>query len=404
MIFPTHSLSQAEARRIALAAQGFANPPPAAVDERAVEQAFAHIKLVQIDSVNVLVRSHYLPLMARLGPYATELIDHLAYGENRRLFEYWGHEASLIPVEFFPLLRWRMERAARGEGIYSRLARFAEERGDYIESVFDELVRRGPLSARELSSGGPGRGSWWGWSDGKRALEYLFWAGRVTTAYRRGFERVYELTERVLPQHVLAAKPHDEATAQRELMRHASKALGVASELDLRDYFRLSACEAKRCLHELIEDGALTPVEIEGWSSAGYLAAEARSPKSIDAEALLSPFDSLVWQRQRNERLFNFHYRLEFYVPAAKRRYGYYVLPVLSGENLVGRVDLKADRQARTLRVISLHAENGVDDTRLTEVLARLLIPLMAWLKLDRINVVPGGALAALIKHHCPDR
>lgn len=345
----------------------------------------------------MLVRSHYLPLLARLGPYPVELLDRLAYGGQRRLFEYWGHEASLIPVEFFPLLRWRMARAARGEGIYGRLARFAQERGDYIEAVFAELERHGPLSARELSMGGPGRGSWWGWSDGKRALEFLFWAGRVTTARRRGFERIYDLTERVLPAHAMAAAPHDERSAQRELMRHAAQALGVASEVDLRDYFRLPVKEARQGLHDLVEEGELIPVEVEGWAQQAYLCAGAEWPQRLEACALLSPFDSLIWQRQRSERLFGFHYRLEFYVPAAKRRYGYYVLPVLAGDTLIGRVDLKADRQACALRVISVHCERGADEARFADVLARLLLPLQRWLGLETVDVMAGDGVAVLL-------
>ena len=293
---PLARLSLAQARRIALAAQGFAEPRPQRPGRRHVGRVLDRLVLVQIDSVNVLARAHYMPLFSRLGPYDRSLLDEAAYHRRRRsLFEYWGHEASLIRLDLHPLLRWRMRRAERGDGTYGSTARFGRERPDFVRAVLAQIEARGPLSARELTEGGTGRGSWWGWSDGKQALEWLFWAGRVTTAARRGFERVYDLPERVLPAAILGAPTPDDAEAQRRLIRIAAQALGVATERDLRDYFRLGVTEARDRIAELVEDGALIPVEVEGWRGAAYLEPAARRPRRIEARALVSPFDPLMW-------------------------------------------------------------------------------------------------------------
>ena len=387
--------SNAEARRIALAAQGFAEPRPGgAVDARHVRRVLDRIGLLQIDSVNVLVRSHYLPLHARLGSYPAALLDRLAYDRRRTLFEYWGHEASLLPLALRPLMRWRMERAARGEGLYIGLARFGAERADYVGRVLAEVADRGPLTAGELSDGSRGEGGWWGWSDGKRALEFLFWAGRVTTATRRNFERVYDLPERVFAADVLAHPPPPEDEAQRELLRRSAQALGIATERDLRDYFRMPVTGFRERLAELVEAGDLLPVAVDGWDRPAFLAAGARLPRRIDAAALLSPFDSLIWERDRTERLFDFHYRLAFYTPAERRTHGYYVLPFLLGDRLVGRVDLKADRTARKLLVLGAHAEPGADPAVIAAPLHGELAGLARWLGLDGTVVAPKGDLA----------
>lgn len=389
-------ISRGEARRIALAAQGFDRARRVeTVEGRHIRRTIDALGLVQIDSVNVLVRSHYLPLFSRLGAYDCGLVDRAAYaGKRRSLFEYWGHEASLLPVDLQPLLRWRMARAERGEGIYGGLARFARERADYIAAILAELAARGPLSAGELAEGGRGRGSWWGWSDGKHALEWLFWTGQVTTQTRRGFERVYDLPERCLPERVLAAPTPDGAEAQRRLLLIAARALGVASERDLRDYFRLDVTEARVRLAELVEAGQLVPAAVEGWNQPAYLDPQARRPRRVRARALLSPFDSLVWERDRAERLFDFRYRLEIYTPAERRVHGYYVLPFLLGDRLVARVDLKADRQARALRVIAAHPEADLADPGATaaELLAELAL-MAGWLGLERLDILGGGAL-----------
>ena len=380
-------LSLAAARRVALAAQGFAGPRPGRVpDATAARRQVERLGLVQIDSVSAVVRSHYLPLFSRLGPYRRELLDELAYaGRRRRLFEYWGHEASLLPVTAQPLFRWRMERAAAGQGIYAGIARFGRERREFVAAVLAEVRARGPLTAGDLAAGARGQGGWWGWSEDKLALEFLFWAGQVTTATRRGFERVYDLPERALPRAVLDLPTPDPREAQRELLRRAGRALGVATLRDLRDYFRLDAADVPDRLAELGEAGDLLPVMVEGWSQPAWLDPAARLPRRIDARALLSPFDSLVWERARTERLFNFRYRIEIYTPAHKRLHGYYVLPFLLGDRLVARVDLRSDRKAGCLRVVQTHPEPDASASEIAGPLADELRLLADWLGLERV-------------------
>ena len=334
-----------------------------------------------------MVRSHYLPLFSRLGPYPCGLLDQLAYdGRRRKLFEYWGHEASLLPVRLQPMLRWRMARAAAGQGTYGQLATFGRERRGYVDAVLAEVRARGALGAGDLADGSRGQGGWWGWSDGKTALEFLFWAGEVTTATRRGFERVYDLPERVLPKAVLALPTPEPTDAQRVLLLHAARALGVATARDLRDYFRLDAADVPARLAELVEAGALLPVSVAGWAQPAYLDPAARLPRRVDARALLSPFDSLVWERERTERIFGFRYRLEIYTPAHKRTHGYYVLPFLLGDRLVARVDLKTDRQTGCLRVLATHVEAGEDVCAISGPLAEELGLMAAWLGLERVE------------------
>ena len=377
-------LSLAQARRAALAAQGFGDRrPEGPLAPRHPRRVIGRLGLLQIDSVSAVARAHYLPLFSRLGAYPRTLLEDAAWGAPRRreLFEYWAHEASLLPLALHPLLRWRMARAAQGRGIYGGLARFGLERRDAIEAVFRAVEARGPLAAGDLE-GPRGAGGWWGWSDAKRALEWLFWAGRVTTATRRGsFERLYDLPERVLPVPVLAAPTPSEADAQRALLALSARAHGVATAGDLRDYFRLDAADVAPRLAELVEAGTLTPVAVEGWAHPAYLHTEARIPRRVEARALLAPFDPLVWERSRAERLFGFRYRIEIYVPAAKRQHGYYVLPFLLGEALVARVDLKADRAAGVLRVLAVHHEPGAPPAT-DEALAAELALMAAWLGL----------------------
>lgn len=392
-------LSLAAARRIAIAAQGLDRPRPAVPAPRHVRDTLARLGVLQIDSVNVLQRAHYLPLFARLGPYDTALLDGQAYrGRRRRFFEYWGHEASLLPCEFYPFMRWRMEAASRGERVYSGLVAFARSRRKLIDGVRDEIAARGPLSAAEIETGGArGEGGWWGWSDAKRALEWLFWCGEITTAVRRGagFERVYDLTARVLPQAALDAPVPPRDAAQRELLLRAAAASGVATAGDLADYFRLPPVEAKHRLAELVEAGALLPALVEGWRNPAYLHPDARRARRVDARALLAPFDPLVWERARAERLFGFRYRIEIYTPAHRRVHGYYVLPFLLADRLVARVDLKADRQGRVLRVQGVHGEAHADTDATAEAMAIELRAMAAWLGLDGIDVVGRGDLAA---------
>ncbi|MCC7273306.1 MAG: YcaQ family DNA glycosylase [Alphaproteobacteria bacterium] len=396
------TLSAAQARRIALAAQGFAEPRPGgAVDVRHVRRVLDRVGLLQIDSVNVLVRSHYLPLHARLGGYPTALLDRLAYAKGRGLFEYWGHEASLLPLALQPLLRWRMQRAERGESRHGSLTRFAAERRDYIARVLAEVRDRGALGASELSEGGSGAAGWWEWSDGKRALEWLFLTGRVTTARRRNFERVYDLTERVLPAAILDAATPDVGDAQRALLRLAARALGVATERDLADYFRIGGADARARIAELVAAGELRPVAVEGWDRPAYLDPGARLPRRVAASALLSPFDSLIWERERTRRMFGFHYRIGLYTPAADRTHGYYVLPFLLGDRLVGRADLKADRAAGRLLVQAAHAETGADHGAVAAALVPELRSLAAWLGLADLRVVDRGDLAPALARAC---
>ncbi|AWM88905.1 winged helix-turn-helix domain-containing protein [Microvirga sp. 17 mud 1-3] len=383
---PRTRLTLAQARRIALAAQGFAEARPDAATSRHLNRTLGRSHLLQIDSVNVLVRAHYMPLFSRLGAYDRDLLEKTAYHRRKRnTFEYWGHEASLIRLDLHPLFRWRMARAARGEGIYGGIARFGHEKRAFIEEVRREIEARGPIGAGELSIGGKGEGSWWGWSDGKRALEWLFWAGEVTTATRRGFERLYDLPERVLPSPILDMPTPPEDEAQRELLRLSIRALGIASERCLRDYFRLEAADAKARIPELVEAGDLIPVTVEGWNGPVYLDPQARLPRKVEVRALVSPFDPIVWERTRTERLFDFRYRIEIYTPAEKREFGYYCLPFLLGERIVARLDLKADRAAGRLVVHSVHPEDGIHPDEIAAPLSAELRLMAEWLGLTGI-------------------
>lgn len=387
-------ISPKQARRIALAAQDFGRKRPATeIGRTHLRRYLGRNGLLQIDSVNVLVRAHYMPLFSRSGAYPLDLIDDSARGKRRLTFEYWAHEASMLPLELHPLMRWRMERAARGERIYGALARFGREQATYVETVFREIEARGPVAASDFE-GQRGQGKWWGWSEAKHALEWLFWTGRITTAERRNsFERTYDIPERVLPASVLAQPTPSVADAHRELLRISARALGIATATDLRDYFRLAPEDVKARLPELVASGELLPVSVKGWSHQAYLHAEARIPRRIEARALLSPFDPLVWERSRTERLFDFFYRIEIYTPAEKRVHGYYVLPFLLGEALVARVDLKADRAAGVLRVQGAHREPHAP-AHTAEALAAELGEMAAWLGLERIEVAPSGDLA----------
>jgi len=396
------TLSIEEARRAILWGQGFGNRSSNRVTQRHLVTVLKRVGMLQIDSVNVLMRAHYFPLFSRLGPYPVKLLDEASYSRGRRrFFEYWGHEACLLPLEAFPLLRWRMERARNLVGTWRRLASFAKSRSDFIERVIDVLKQHGPAGAgeieRHLADERP-RGSrgWWSWTDSKAALEFLFWCGRITTATRRNFERVYDLTERVIPHEILNAQAPSLEDAQRELIRIAGRALGLATESDLRDYFRFSMEEARTRIAELVETGELVPVIVEDWQA--YLHRDAKIPRRVDAQALISPFDPLIWDRKRPERLFRFRYRIEIYTPAHKREHGYYVLPFLLGDQLVARVDLKADRKLGRLHVLSAHDEPGVDRPLVAEALADELALLAQWLGFDRIRVAERGDLAATVK------
>jgi uncharacterized protein YcaQ len=385
------------ARRIALAAQGFAEPRPSgAVGTRQLRRMTERLAVVQIDSVNVLSRSHYLPFFSRLGPYPRAALDTLS-NRRRDLFEYWAHEASYLPVRLHPHLRWRM--AAAEEHAWGNMVRLQRERPGFVAEVLERVRADGPLKASELLDPKPQRsGTMWNWHAGKVALEWLFFTGALTARHRTtAFERVYDLTDRVLPAEVLEAPTPDRADAVRELVRTAVRALGVATERDLRDYFRLPPADARTAITELADAGELRPVEVAGWGRPAWLDPAARRPRRIRARALLSPFDSMVWERPRVERIFGFRYRLEIYTPAAKRVHGYYVLPFLLDDQLVARVDLKADRQAGVLRVQAAHAEDGVDHALVGDALADELRLMADWLELDDVDVADRGDLAGAL-------
>lgn len=396
------SLSISEARRVALAAQQFVasgGPPRSAT---ALAQIVRRLGVVQIDSVNVLVRSHYLPIFSRRGSYKSALLERAAYDE-RLLFEYWGHEASFLPIEFHPLFRWRMDDARNGIGTWGGLKRYATSHQELVMRAMNQLRERGPLGASELTDAGKSGGAWWGWSQGKQIMEWLFWSGAVTTAKRRNFERIYDLTERVLPESIQKLRVPPREEAQRELMLIGARAMGVATARDLRDYFRLPATESAARLAELVDEGKLIPLQVEGWKQQGYLHHEAKIPRTSTVAglaALLSPFDSLIWERQRTERLFDFHFRLEIYTPLHKRLHGYYVLPLLLGERIVGRVDLKAERNSAVLQVKGGSVEAGVAVNAVAGALARELSELAAWLGLERYCVTSrrGELMRALPK------
>lgn len=396
------TLTAGEARRIALAAQGFgadreAPPSDKAAAKRQLTRLVDRLGVIQIDSVNVVSRTHYLPAFSRLGAYPREALEDIAWAKKRPLFEYWAHEASLLPLSSQPLFRWRMEDARSGVGVWKGVAKFLRERRDFVDRVRDEIAGRGPMSAGELEMGHKGEGGWWGWSEAKRAVECLFWAGELTTATRRGtFERVYGLPEKVIPKAIWDLPTPDRADAQRQLYRIAARAMGIATSKDLRDYFRMPVEGAKDRIAELVEAGELVPVAVKGWREPAYLDPAARRPRRIDASSLLSPFDNLIWFRERTERMFGVRYRIEIYVPAEKRQHGYYVLPFLEGDALTARVDLKSDRKAGVLLVQSAHAEPWASDATPVK-LAHELERMAGWLGLDSVRVQPKGDLAGAL-------
>jgi uncharacterized protein YcaQ len=400
MALSTDVLTVAQARRIALAAQGFLDARPAGTPTvRHLRRVLTRTGLLQIDSVNVLQRAHYLPVFSRLGPYPTGLVDRAAYRAPRELFEYWGHEASLIPVDLQPTLRWRMSQSS--DGFFGQIKELRQRRPQAIDWVLTEVRDRGPLTAGQIEDDAPVRTDNWGWnwSDVKIALEWLFRSGQVTTASRNtGFARVYDLTERVLPPSVVNATTPAEPDAHRELVRVAARALGVAAEIELRDYFRLPVAGARRAIAELVEAGELRPVTVHGWRQRAYLHAEAKLPRWVRAATLISPFDPLIWERGRTQRLFDFHYRIGIYTPPEQRVHGYYALPFLLGDALVARVDLKADRQAGVLRVPGVWGEPGHRPGEIAEPLATALLELAGWLGLGEVvPPAPENSLALAV-------
>lgn len=395
---PPHrdSLSAAQARRIALAAQRLADPPRPAdappVNKGHLRRLLPAIGLLQVDSVNVLARAHYLPVFSRLGPYPTEVLDAAAWPDRgqRMLFETWAHVASLVPVETEPLLRWRRQLGA---------VPWLKEHSAIARDVLDVIAERGPMSAgrieKELSLPGPGRPGWWEWSQTKYACEKLFSDGVLGIAHRRGFERHYDLLDRIVPARVRAVPTPSEPDAKRDLLALAARHHGIGTARDLADYYRLPVSDAKAALADLSESEVVHRVAVEGWREPAYLHAEARLPRRVRGQALLCPFDPLIWERARTERLFGVRYRIEIYTPAAKREYGYYVFPLLVGDRIVGRFDLKADRSAGLLRVQAAWAEASADRAEAVWAARAELERMTSWLGLHDITVTGRGNLAA---------
>jgi uncharacterized protein len=394
---PRESLSKAEARRIALAAQGFGVPKrERPLTMRDVQAVTSRLAQFQIDSINVVTRAQFMPLFSRLGPYDPALLERAAYQAPRRLFEYWGHAASLIDVALQPLLRFRMEPGFRD--VWAGVERVALENADLIPFVREEVAARGPISARDLEVVEQrDRSNWgWNWSRVKTVLEWLFYVGEVTSAYRNSqFERVYDVPERVIPSAVLAMPTPTPQESVTGLIRRAARALGIASESCLRDYFRTRVAMTRRAIATLVESGELIPVVVQGSGSRPwYLWHKARVPRRIEARSLLSPFDSMIFERARLQRLFDFVYRVEIYVPEPKRVHGYYVYPFLLDEQFTARVDLKADRMRGVLRVNAAWIEPGYDSYDVATELASELKIIAEWLGLETVEILPRGDLA----------
>lgn len=389
-------LTVLQARRIALAAQGFTRPRPGLssdVTARHVGRVIDRLGLFQIDSVNVLVRAQYMPLFSRLGAYDVEILHRAAGRAPRRLFEYWAHEAALVDVRLWQALQFRMET---GERMWGGIANIARARPEFVEWVLEEVRAHGPLTAREIEHDATReRDNWgWNWSEVKLALEYLFHQGRITAVRRNAsFERLYDVPERVIPLAQLKAEPLTAPEAHRVLVGHAARALGVGSAQCLRDYFRMGPAQTTTAIKDLVESGELLPVTINGWKRPAFRHRDAVQPRRVEARALLSPFDPLVFERTRTEQLFDFRYRIEIYVPAEKRVYGYYVLPFLLGDRLVARVDLKADRASRTLIVQGAWAEDHAPEHTAVELAAELR-HLAKWLGLQSVAPPKRGDLA----------
>ena len=398
-------LSLSQARRIGLQAQGFNdNRPTGRVDRRHLRRVLDRVGLVQIDSVNVLTRSHELPFLARLGPYPRGALSDWLWGSGE-VFEYWGHEASLLPVELHPLLRWRMAEDHAWKGVVALVRR----RPRLLEQLLEAVGERGPVTLGELEHLGdaikraaPRPGHMWNWSDAKKAVEWLFWRGDVSaTRNPASFARSYVLPDRVVPQAILEAPTPSPDDAMKALLLRAARSHGVGTARDLADYHRLNIVTARRLLAELVADGALRAVEVEGWRQPAFLHPDAVLPRWVRGSALLSPFDSLIWERGRTEALFDFRYRIEIYVPAAQRRHGYYVLPFLHDGALVARVDLKADRQSGVLRVQAAYAEPNFDPDRSLPALVERLGELATFLGLGDVTVEPRGDLSAPLSEIC---
>ena len=384
------SLSIADARKLAVAAQGFDTPrPQTKATQRQVDAIIARLGVVQIDSVNVLVRSQELPLFARLGNHNRNAIPKAT--EAKKIFEYWGHEAAHLPVSLHPLFRWKMNAARTGKVTHWGLTSFYEENKAFVKRTLKHVEKNGPTTSRELSTRTEKKGTWWDWDEAKVALEYLFLTGQLMSRGRGSdFARIYDTPERVLPRHVLDAPTPSEDNARKQLLVRSAIAQGVATVSDLADYYRQKPAAVRPLIAELVEEGELRAVAVDGWTEKAFVHRNAKLSKQLHATALLSPFDSLVWCRPRNERLFNFHYRIEIYTPKEKRKFGYYVLPFMMNGELVGRVDLKGDRGNSTLLVNSVHVEKGVKRSAISDALNTELHTMANWLGLEQVQIARG--------------
>jgi len=381
------TLSIADTRALALAAQGFDTPRPASkATQRHVNSLISRLGVIQIDSVNVLVRSQELPLFSRLGNHDRNAIPKAT--ESQKIFEYWGHEAAHLPVEIHPLFRWKMEAARLGKARHWGLTSFYDDNKAFVKRMLKHVETNGPTTARELSTRTEKRGAdkktWWDWDESKTALEYLFLTGQLMSRGRgTDFARIYDTPEHVLPLNILNTPAPTEHDARKQLLVRSAIAQGVATAGDLADYYRQKPAAVKPLLAELLEEGELRAVAVEGWAEKAFVHRSAKLPKQLHATALLSPFDSLVWCRPRNERLFDFRYRIDIYTPKEKRKFGYYVLPFMMNGEMVGRVDLKADRANSKLLVHSVHTEKGVKRAMINDALNTELRAMAAWLQLS---------------------
>ena len=396
---PPVSLSKAQARRIALVAQGFRDPRHTVATMRTFSRTLARTGVLQVDSVNVLVRAHYMPLFSRMGPYDVELLKRASEQAPRRMVEYWAHVQAFMPVDLWPVMHHRREAYRTSP----RWHTWMQANQELAARLHEQVADRGPSTARDLEEGprGPKVDWGWNWSEARKGLDYLYLVGDLAIAGRNAqFEPVYDLAERVLPAAVLRAPVPSEGEATKELVRRAARSHGVATTRCLTDYYRLQLVKgagtkaAQAAVDELVEEGELLPATIEGWRRPAYLHRDAALPRKVDARALLSPFDPVVWERERTEHVFDFHYRIEIYVPEPKRQFGYYVLPFLLGDQIVGRVDLKADRQSGTLVVKAAYAEPGAPPETAAELAAELR-DLAGWLGLDDVVVADRGDLSA---------
>jgi uncharacterized protein len=385
------TISIAQARRFALAAQGLDRPRPTGrIDVRHFRRVVDDLGVIQLDSVNAFSRAHYMPFFSRLGSYSRDALDQWLW-RSQEMFEYWGHEASLMPVARHRLWRWKMD----GNHGWDRVQQIRRDHPGYMDSVLEQVRERGPLRTADLHDPGERDASaMWGWSKGKVALEALFMEGHVTAADRPNFVRMYDLTERVVPHEHHRAEGLDREAAQTELLMLAARSMGVATMADISDYYRIRMPQARPLVRRLSSEGRLVEVDVDGWDGPTYLHPDARLPRRVEGRALLSPFDNLIWFRDRVERMWDFHYRIEIYVPEAKRVYGYYVLPFLLDGDLVARVDLKTDRNAGRLLVKGAWLEPGADEGRAARELGEELAMVAGWLEMEGVEVLYNGDLA----------